>query len=186
LRLSRLVEAASIIAVAGAVLFAGPLAAALVPVNVTVRAVENAAVRDGEAAFTVRIEARKPVLGVQFDLAYDPAEWRVIEVTEGGFFQARQSDPMSVTFFHPGIPDDPPGTVRKVAACRLRATALSVEGTGDVAHITMERRDVDSRGDAPALRLSSVMVVDADGFVVLATGHYLDRLCDTVPLTSAQ
>jgi hypothetical protein len=175
-------EIAAVAAVAGAVIFVGPLATACVPVKVSVLAVDKAAEQDGAYTFAVRMEAREPVLGVQFDIEYDSAEWRVMEVTEGGFFQDKQSDPMSVTFFHPGILDEPSGTVSKIAACRLRAQTLSAGGTGDVAYVTVERRDANSQGDAPPLRLSSVMVVDADGFVVLATGQYLDRLHYAVPV----
>ncbi len=178
----RRAEAMAVIAVCAAVLLAQPVGAIMRHAELTLVEIEDSTSPAGGATIGIQLDAPLPVLGVQLDLAYDSSVCRVTGISEGSYFAFKKTEPLGLTFFHPGIPDDESGTVTKLASCRLQGETLAVKGTNNVATFVVEPVQPGTTCGPEDVTITSVMVVNDDGLVVVATGAYADKYMYLVPL----
>jgi hypothetical protein len=111
------------------------------------------------APFTIDITVNPdtPILGVQFDMSFDPSLVEANSVTEGNLLNQDGAP----TFFDPGTIDNTAGTITGVAGAIIGGGA-AVSGSGTFATISFTAKMAD--GTSP-LDLSNVVVGDADGAV---------------------
>jgi len=175
-------EVLAVSIVCAGVLLALPMGALVRPVNVSLVEMENAGTSNNAVTIGVMIDAPVPILGVQVDLSYDPSECRIVSIKEAGFFRFDKAEPLGLTFFHPGIHDEETGVVEAMASCRLFGEPLAKRGTNSFATVTIESVRTGTSCDASSLSIDSMMVVDEDGLVIVATGVYADQYMYRVPL----
>jgi hypothetical protein len=109
--------------------------------------------------FTIDITVNPdtPILGVQFDLSFDPSLVEANSVTEGDLLNQDGAS----TFFDPGTIDNAAGTITGVAGAIIGG-GVPVSGSGTFATVSFTAKMVD--GTSP-LDLSNVVVGDSAGEV---------------------